>query len=820
MKYTITIIFLTLLCHFGQAQTYELRGTVLDEGKEAIPFASVFKANSSIGTSANSEGHFKLSLSKGTHLLTVTAVGYQPRSLSIDLAHSDTLKIQLERAVYSLQEVVIGNQEDPAYAIIRKAIKKRPSYLSQSGPYTAHVYIKGLQRLTKAPKKFLGVNVEEAGKEMGLDSNRRGIIYLSESESTIQADPPKHFREEMISSKVSGDNRAFSFNRASELQLNFYENYQNIIEGLSNRPFISPIADKALAYYNYQYMGSSNEDGLIINKIRVIPKRKAEPLYRGDLYIVEDDWRIHSVNLLLDKESSINFVDSLHIKQLFTPVEKQVWMPTNVQLDFKGGLLGFEVSGYFTAVYQDYVLSKPANQKIFQEVLSIGKDINKKDSTYWAGNRPIPLTAEEQHDYVFKDSLRKHHESKAYLDSVDKKNNRFKPFGFLIGGYNYRNRYKKEYIHMGGPLPSLLFNSVEGLAMNYDVAYSKQVDSIHNRYFRINGRARYGFANKRLNGNISTSIPIKNQTLVLAGGSDVVDLNNRGSLPTLFNSFYTLFIGENYQKLYEKSFASAQWNYTLPHNIKLDVLTEWAHRHWLPNATDFTFWDRNRPKLTSNNPFTPTLDVPLFEDNKSTKISMGISYDFSTHYETYPTGKRYLPSKYPTLNVHYTKGIKNFLGSDVDYDLLSAGLYKSDIPLGMYGKIAFATTVGKFLNNNSLFYPDFRHFNGNQILLVDQQLSSFLSLDYYQYSTRTSFVEAHTEYNLSGLLTSKVPLLRKLKLEEIIGLHYLHTPELTHYGELHLGLQWKMLRVMYAHTKSSKDLLNGNNTIRIGLKLF
>jgi len=792
----------------------------MDERKEAIPFASIFKANSSIGTSANSEGQFKLSLPRGTHEITVTAVGYQPASLPINLERNDTLRIALKRAVYTLQEVVIGNQEDPAYAIIRKAIKKRSTYLSQSGPYTAHVYIKGLQRLTKAPKKFLGVNIEEAGKEMGLDSNRRGIIYLSESESTIQADPPKHFREEMISSKVSGDNRAFSFNRASELQLNFYENYQNIIEGLSNRPFISPIADNALAHYNYQYMGSSTDMGLTINKIKVIPKRKAEPLYKGDIYIVEDDWRLHSVNLLLDKESSINFVDSLHIKQLFTPLEKQVWMPSNVQLDFKGGLLGFQINGYFTAVYQDYALTNIANKKSFREVLSIGKEVNKKDSAYWADSRPIPLTAEEQHDYVFKDSLRKQHESKTYLDSVDKKNNRFKPIGFLIGGYNYRNRYKKESIYLGGPIPSLLFNSVEGLAINYDVGYSKQIDSTHNRYFRINGRVRYGFANERLNGNISTSIPIKNQTLILSGGSDVVDLNNRGSLPTLFNSFYTLFIGENYQKLYEKRFASAQWNYTLPHNIKLDVLTEWAHRHWLPNATDFTFWDRNRHQLTSNNPFIPDADVPLFEDNQSTKISIGVRYDFSTRYETYPTGKRYLPSKYPTLNVQYTKGIKNLLGSDVDYDLLTAGLYKSDIPLGMYGKIAFATTVGKFLNNNRIFYPDFRHFNGNQILLVDQQLSSFLSLDYYQYSTNTSFVEAHTEYNLSGIVTSKVPLLRKLKLEEIVGLHYLHTPEMKHYGELHLGLQWKMLRVIYAHASSSNDLLNGSNTIRIGLKFF
>jgi hypothetical protein len=58
----------------------------------------------------------------------------------------------------------------------------------------------------------------------------------------------------MVSSKVSGSNRAFSFNRASDFKVNFYENLLNW-DGLSNRPFISPIADNALFYYNYKYMG-------------------------------------------------------------------------------------------------------------------------------------------------------------------------------------------------------------------------------------------------------------------------------------------------------------------------------------------------------------------------------------------------------------------------------------------------------------------------------------------------------------------------------------------------------------------------------------
>src|SRR5207245_1089209 len=44
--------------------------------------------------------------------------------------------------------------------------------------------------------------------------------------------------------------------------------------------------------------------------------------------------------------------------------------------------------------------------------------------------------------------------------------------------------------------------------------------------------------------------------------------------------------------------------------------------------------------------------------------------------------------------------------------------------------------------------------------------------DYYKYSTNEDFVEAHGEYNFGGFLLNKIPLIRKLKLNEIAGVHF------------------------------------------------
>ncbi len=820
LKPWFTLVFIGLATLSIHAQTYQLTGQVTDEQGKPVPFASVYpKGTARAGTSANSEGVFKLSLPVGKHELVVRSVGYRQTIEPIAMNGDNHIQIALPAESYLLDEVVIGNGEDPAYAIIRHAIRQRKKHLNEAAPYTARVYIKGVQRLLQAPKKFLGVDIDQVGREIGLDSNRTGIVYLSESESRITVRPPDDFREEMISSKFSGNNRAFSFNRAADLKLNFYENNQPIIDGLSPRPFVSPLADNALSYYRYRLLGTTDENGLTLHKIQVTPRRKGEPLYQGDIYIMDSHWRLYGVNLQLTKASGINILDTLDIRQEFIPVDSSQWQPSSIRFDFVGGLLGFRIGGYFAAVYSDYFTYPTIRKGAFNEVLRIAEGVNKRDSAYWAAHRPLLLTEEERLDYIRKDSLQRRRESKPYLDSLDRVSNRLKP-QHLLTGYTYRNRANRSSLAFDGLATSLLFNSVEGLAINYGMRYSRQVDTVLNRNFTLYGNIRYGFANKRLNGYAGTSLPLGKSLFHVYGGSNMQDMNNRGSLPPLFNTISTTFFGRNFFKWYERTFGAVEWRYTLPANVRITASALWENRLWLPNSTDYTFWDRNKQQLTSNNPLVPEEDVSLFPKNRAVKVFVGLSYDFGTKYETYPNRRVYLPSPWPTLSLSYTKGLPKVLGSDVDYDLLMARLHKTDIRMGLYGRMAFDVRAGTFLNDKSLYYTDYRHFKGTRTLISDQQSTTFLLLDYYQHSTSGNFLEAHGEYNLSTFLTGKVPLLRKLKLNEIIGFHYLHTLGLKHYGEVHAGLEWQRLRVMYARSFGNPVGPAGSEAIRIGLRLF
>ena len=207
--------------------------------------------------------------------------------------------------------------------------------------------------------------------------------------------------------------------------------------------------------------------------------------------------------------------------------------------------------------------------------------------------------------------------------------------------------------------------------------------------------------------------------------------------------------------------------------------------------------------------------MPLFPENQSFKITLRTSYDFSDKYETFPTGTRYLPSPYPTVGLNYTTGIKGVLGSDVDYGLLSADASKSNINAGVLGQSSFYIGAGKFLNDNSLYYVDYKQFLGNQVFFYKSGINSFLLLNYYNFSTYKEYIEGHFEQNFSGFILNKIPLIRKLKLQEIFDANYLSTSSLKNYTELGIGVQYLNFRLIYGRSFNSGS--NVNSALRLGV---
>jgi hypothetical protein len=778
------LLFFLLLVFPAMVSATTIIGRVTNKKNEPLSFANVYIKGSTKGTTTNINGFYKLDVPEGKIELVFRFLGYKMRIETVNAAKVEiVLDVVLESENYTLTEVKIqADAEDPAYAIIRKTISKRKFYLNQVDEFSCDVYIKGLQRLTKYPSKLFGV---EVNLSEFIDSTT-GIVYLSESVSKYHFKKPDDIKEVMISSKVSGSNRAFSFNQASDMNFNFYENIISV-EGLSQRGFISPVSANALFYYKYRLDGSFLENGKWINRIEVIPKRKNDPVFAGYIFIQEATWRIHSTDLYLTRDSQIEFVDTLRVNQTFIPVDekKDEWMLGSVAFYFVFSAFGFEGNGNYVGVFSGYEINPDFEKRFFKgSVMKITDDANKKDSSYWETIRPVPLTQEESQDYHKRDSMEVIKESKPYLDSLDKASNKFK-FGNIISGYMHENRYRKTEFSIASLLEAIQFNTVEGLNIGVGLGFEKKYEN--RKSYNADLNVRYGFSNEKVSGNaaIRYNYNVKKFAFVrLEGGSDLVQFNEAKPITPLINTSYTLFVEDNYMKLYEKQYARLTYRIEPVNGFRITAQVEYSDRTEVYNTTDYTWVDKDNKTYTPNLPETAF----SFENNEALKAGVSMRFRFKQKYVDRPDMNYILGSKFPTLVANYVKGFDKILGSDVDFDRFEIGL-EDRVRLGMLGALNYYGVYGKFINSKQLYFMDYVHFNGNQTIFSGFESKRFDLLEYYNYSTTDEYIQVFAEHEFGGFILNKIPLIRKLKLNEIAGFRYLHLPGTIDYYETSFGLE-------------------------------
>ena len=816
--YLRCLLFVLFCCKasVGFAQQFVLTGKITEPKGTSIPFVSVYVNTTTQGTSSNIDGQYKLTLPAGNIELLITAVGYEDRKVTVLIKEQTTLDIILAPKIFTLNDVIIKSPtENRANEIIKKVITHRKTYLNEVEAFSCEVYTRGMQQLLNAPKKFFGRDVATI---LELDSNRQGIIYLSETESKLDFKQRDKVKEVMISSKIAGDDNGFSFNKASDLSVNFYNNIL-FKDKLCVRGFVSPVADNAFAYYQYKFLGNSEKDGKIISKIQVTPKRKNAPAFSGVIYIVNDSWRISAVNLFVTKENGIELIDTLTVKQQLVEVG-QVYVPQSIQFSIAGKIFGFQFSGYVLGVYKNYNIQPRFNKNFFtKEILRIERLSNKKDPFYWEKHRSVPLTIDEKNNYQKKDSISALKTSQKYLDSVDQAKNRFNPMQVLVTPYVHYRSYNKKSVTYDPVATSIFYNTVEGLALKYAATW-RQGDE-DGRYYTIKPEVRYGFAIDRFNANIQSKYlydPVRNGTISVGFGSDVVNLNSNQQTNLLQNTINTLVFGKNVAKFYERKFFNVEASREFAPSFELKVSVDYAHRKALTNSNFTNF--RNNPNFTSNNPFDPNNETSLlFPKHKALVLSGTLAYTVAQKYITRPDGRFYMESDYPRIEFNYKQGLRGIFGSSVDYNFLSLEIYQKKLHFGMLGKSSILLGAGKFLTSKSLNYPDWKHFRANQSIVFNPDERYFQFLDFYIFNTTQQYFEAHYQHNFGSFILNKIPLLKKLKLEEIIGFAYLSSPEKRNYNEFYFGVKRLSFRIHYGYAYDRDVLIKKGFKFSYGFNL-
>ena len=807
----LLLLFFSIIVRAGKVS-----GTVTDTAGQVLSFSSILVKGTSIGTTANVQGKFSLALKPGIYTLICQHVNYKRAEQTITVGNDElTVHFKLSQQDFVMQEVVIKRGEDPAYEIIRKTIKKRKEHKDELKRFSVEVYTKGQTRLRDFPQKFMGkkVDIDEEDPD---DTTKNRIMYLSESVARYSVDDP-NYKIEVLATKVSGNSDAYGL--SSPQIINFYNNNLNFGANLNPRGFISPIADNALNFYRYKYEGSFQEEGRLISRIRVTPKRKWEPLFSGHINIIEDEWRLHSLQLLLTKESQMDLLDSLRLEQLYVPAEDK-WVVKSQVIYPTIKIFGFDTYGNFVNVYSSYDLD-PAFPKDFfdRTILKYNDSSNRRPPDYWSSARPLVLQEDEEKDYQKKDSLEVVRKSPKYLDSLDRKANKISPTGILLTGETFTKRKKRLTYTVPGLIQVVQFNTVEGLVVDLKPTITKRLDSSMYswRSFSVTPVLRYGFSNELFSPSVIMRYAFGKKTfssIMLAGGRDVFQFNNAEPIEERDNTFQTLYFENNYMKVYSADFFNLFLVKSLGEGFSISSSIQFQDRKPLTNTTDYVWRNKTEKVYTPNFP-TDLTNQPMMR-HQAFIARLGVRFQPGVKYIELP-GQRYQTrSRYPVFTAGITKGFPDIFGSDVDYARWDAGI-TDDMNFKLGGTFSYKAAVGGFINSPSVQIPDFTHFNGNQLLLnAAPYLNSFQLAPYYKYSNTESFyARAHAEHHFNGLLTNKIPLFRKLNWSLVAGSNTFFVNANNYYAEAFVGLEniFKVLRV---------DFINGyepNGKARTGIRV-
>lgn len=785
-----------LICFFfsfGNLGAATISGTIRDNKGQALAFASVLVKGTTQGVSANSKGMYSLQLDPGSYTLLCQYIGHASSEKEIRVSQADqTVDFDLEEQRYSLQEVEVkSGAEDPAYAIIRKAIARRETHLNEIRKFQCEVYIKGQMQLRSFPASFMGRKIDfEDG-----DTSKRKMIFLSETVARYSVQLPASEKVEVISTKVSGRSGAFGL---SEPQIiSFYENNISVGEDLNPRGFISPIANGALNFYKYQFAGTFFESGREISRIKVIPRRAYEPLFSGYINIVENEWRIQSVDLLLVKAQQMQLLDTLRIQQLYVPSGK-VWVIKNQVIYPSGKIFGFDFFGSFVQVYDKFTMDPQFKPGFFDHtILKFYDSSNKKPMAYWDSIRPLPLLSEEVRDYNKKDSLEQVRKDPRYLDSLDAKRNRVRLSGLLFTGQTFTVRKRKETIQLPSLLSTLNYNTVEGAVVAFSPRYTRRFEG--RNFLSVSPDIRYGITNRHLNPSLTVGYNFGKkyfQGINISAGRTVFQFNNSGPITARINTLSTLLSKANHMKVYEANYARLVYTTGIGNGLSITAGFQFQDRFALDNLADPVSWNKGSGKS-----FTPNYPVDLtnapMPRNQATVITAGITWRPGADYIEFPDRKISLGSDYPTFSATITKGIPGWLGSDVDYTKWRLDI-SDDLDLKLAGKFSYHIAASGFFDAARTFIPDYQHYLGNQTIFASRELSSFQLAPYYLYSNIASFsIAAHAEYHLNGLLSNKIPGFKKLNWFFVTGANALHIRNGKEYYELLFGIEniGKLIRI-------------------------
>ena len=775
-----------------------MSGQVKDKKGNPVPYAHISIGDGKHGIVTDKEGFFFIEVPHGKYEIEVYGLNHELFRDTMEIRGVNVKDFVL-RKMGSFFDLTMEQveREDSARQIIEKAIRAKRKNRLPFSSLRYEAYTKTTLRfppyypfdslLTTALTPFMSKKKRAEGKKVKrpawlppeLDSD---ILYLSENLSEVNYEAPNKVKERIIHSRVSGDLTRFNFMGNLVTRFDIYDN-RTIIRAVAERGLISPLADRAHNFYDYYLEDVYGEGEDRIFKIKVIPKRRFDPVFHGHLYLADSTWEIRQVDLYATKDQSLDLLDTLKVKQVFMPVEGH-WVPfrSTMHVNFSFNLVFLKVpfTGEVTSLLSDYnpMISYP-KRYFNRELLIVEAHTSDESRAVFDSIRPVPLSPLEREDYRLKDSLRSMRTSQAYEDSVRKVKNRLTAANFILLGQTFQGRGRLKSINVEQLLSSVGFNPMEGwfvrphLAINWDLNYDRSL--------LLDAQVRYGFSNSKFSyafKAIYKTRPKFDEHIMLAGGDYISEFSRFSQIGFYPNTESSLLYKNSRMRLYRKVFVEAGYRRELLNGFTFDGNVRYEDRSEMPNTSDFSFFNKDKT-------FAPNFSL---ESHGALIAEVNLNFQPFNDYITSPTTKINIGSVWPLVSFSYQQAFPVTGSGAADFAKVKLSLSK-DFAFGILGSNQWRVTVGRFIHNRTTYFPDYFHFKSNETFSRPAQHDAFFLSKYYEHSTTNAFLEAHFEHDFSGFLFNKIPFVRGLKIREFLGAHLLSREGFIPYLEGNFGLE-------------------------------
>jgi hypothetical protein len=761
-KSLILLILLPFSVITAFAQSTTVKGVITDaKRKDAMPYVTVSFNGTTQGVSTNTQGQYSLNNNNGYKQIKVSFIGYKTVVRDIDPTKDQVINIAMVEDNHKLNEVVVRsakkkkytNKNNPAVELIRQVIAHKKQNQLESYDYAEYRQYERMHfSLSNLSEKFKNKRIFKNYQFLFREQDSTAIggktllpLYLEEKLSenyyrkapfakkqVIEANKQVKYDENFV------DNQGLTayFNRMYQ-DINIYDNNVSL---LSNQ-LLSPIANSSPDFYKFFITDTLKDQSPKLIELSFTPRNTNGLLFEGRMYVTMDgNYAVQNAFLTVNKNINLNFVRQMQAELSYEKNNDGRYHLSQSDLKIEFGINKNKGGGIFgerLVTINNFEINKPRGKETYDGPAQVFvKNSDAKDDQYWMMSRPDTLDKASADIYKNIDSLQTIPSFKRTMDIAT----------LVLAGYKSFGKFE-----LGPANTFYSFNPVEGFRGRIG---GRTTPNLSKRYY-FETYGAYGTRDEKFKYFVSSTYSLNNKSIYSFPQNYI-----RASFQhdTKIPGQELQFVQESNFLLSFKRGNNDTWLYN--DILRFDYVHEFENH--LSYQLGFKKWNQSPAGSLQFQNLLPNGNLNNVNLLHTTELSAQLRW---APHEKFYQGKLYrtpIPDKYPIFTLNYVQGVKGLLGGDYNYQNVIGNISKR-FYLSQLGFTDVSTEGGYLFGKVPFPLLDIHHANQTYAF----QLQSYNLMNFQEFVS-DHYASVFIDHNFNGFIFNRVPLLKRLKLREII----------------------------------------------------